>query len=362
VYWNRWACYYELKKYEEADDDYVRAIDRISANADLSTLYENRGDCQANLGKYENAWTYYAKAISYNPNNYSPYWQRGHYKGQQYYYEDALADFNKAIEIINAGGSGASNNDLAILYRNKAIMHQNLKQYINAIAAINKSIEADPNMAKTYRVRGDIYKAMKNYDKAKTDYESAITLQADKKIKSDIYLDRSIMEWNVLDYKSCLADINKAIEADPEDGMNFWHRSLLYGYKKNYPQAIKECNTALELYRNDSSSTAGLLWLRAGHKTSSGDYTGAMDDYREYAKYYSESYSVYYELGRLYKLKLKNNDLANANLSKAAKLAWDAKDTSKYCYIKVISGEKDEPFKLMMLHAENTKSDDYQYK
>ncbi len=362
VYWNRGACYFALKSYKEADDDYIKAIDRITDKNDLCTLWENRGDCQANLKNYDDAWTYYAKAISYNPDNYSPYWQRGHFKAQQYYYEDALSDFEKAVEIINKGGTEAKSSDLALLYRNMALMHRNLKKYREALDDYNKSIEYDPNLAKAYRNRAEIYIALKQYDKARNDYESSITLQQDKKIKSDIYIDRSVMYRNILDYKNSLIDINKAIETDPEDAENFWYRSELYGYKKNYPEAIKDCNTALEMYAHDSSSTASLLWLRAGQKTSSGDFNGAIEDYREYAKRYPESYSVYYEIGRIYKLKLKNNDLANANLSRAARLSWDAKDTSKYCYIKVISGEKDEPFKLEIERLVNVQTNDYDYK
>ncbi len=362
VYWNRGACFYESGKYKEADDDYSKAIDRISASNDLSTLYSNRGDCKAQLDDYEAAYTFYARAISYNAKNYNPYWQRGHYKSQEYKYDEALADFDMAIGIFTANPIASDNNDLAILYRNKALMYKYKKQYDEALAAINKSVETDPNMAKTYRIRGQIYQAMKKYDKARADYENAITLQTDKKIKANIYLDRSMMEWSLLDYKSCLDDLNKAIGVDPENGMLFWHRGLLYGYKKNYPAAIKECNAALELYKSDSSSTASLLWQRALYKDYTGDYNGATEDFQAYLKYYPKSYSGYYELGRIFKWRLKNNDLANANLDKAEDLAEKVNDTSKLCYIALVKGNKEEAYKKMMEHIEVNKNDEYQYK
>ena len=362
VYWNRGACYYQTGKYKEADDDYLKAIDRISGNEDLSILYEDRGDCQAQLANYETAYALYVRAISYNSNNYNPYWQRGHYKSIEGKYEEALADFNKAIEIITTTGSSANNNDLAILYRNKALMNKYQKQYDQALASINKSVETDPNIAKTYRVRGDIYQAMKKYDKAKADYGNSIILQTDKKIKAEIYLDRSMMEWNILDYKSCLDDLNKAVELDPGYGMYYWHRSLVNGYKKNYPAAIKECNAALDLYKNDSSSTASLFWLRASHKDNAGDYKGAAEDYQTYLKYYPDNYSGYYELGRLFRTKMKNNDLASANLAKAAVLAEKEGDTIKYCYIKVLKGDKAEAITRMLQLVEKAKDDKDSYK
>lgn len=363
AYWNRGVCYYKLIKYKDADGDYIKAIERISDKEAQSSLYSNRGDCQAKLGNYETAYSLYARAITYNANNYNAYWLRAYYKDLDYKYEEALTDYNKAIEIITTLGGSAKNNDLAILYRNVAIMHQTLKQYDDAVLAINKSIGADPNNAKSYRTRADIYKSLKKYDNAKGDYENAITLQTDKKIKSDIYLDRSMMEWNILDYKSSLNDLNKAVEADPEDGMNHWHLSILYGHKKNFPLAFKECNTAMSLYKNDSSSTASLLWLRASHKDNAGDYKGAVEDFQTYLKYYPNSYSGYYELGRLFKLKMKNDDLADANLSKALEISDKEKDTVKSCYIKVVKGEIEDAIKKMLQVMRLTPvTDEYNYK
>lgn len=362
VYWNRGTCYYELGKYKEAKDDYTKAIDRISSNDDLSTIYSDKGDCEAKLGNYEAAYTLYTRAISYNSNNYNAYWQRGHYKSQQNKYKEALTDFDKAIEIITEANTTLNNNDLAILYRNKAIMYKNLKQYEAALDFINKSAATDPNMAKTYRVRAEIYQALKKYDRAKTEYGNSITLQTDKSIKADILMDRSIMERNLLDYKSCMNDLNKAIELDPSDGENYWYRSELYGYKKDYQAAIKDCNLALEKYKADSSSTASLYWLRAGFKDNTGDFIGATEDFKIYLNYFPESYSGYYELGRLFKLKLKNNDLAIANFDKALQLAEKAHDTSKLCYIYTFKGEKELAFKKMLEHIEGNKNDAYQYK
>ena len=363
VYWNRGNSYYVLEKYQEGDDDYAKAIDRISDSKNLSSLYKYRGDCKAKQRDYSSAYSFYARAISYDPNNYNAYWQRGYYKDLEGKDDDALKDYAKAAEILEASSEPSKNENLSFLYRNQALMYKGLNQYPDALAAINKAIQSDPNFAKAYRTRAEIYNHLKDYEKAKSDYSNAITLQSDKKTKADIYLDRSMMEWTILDYKSCLDDLNKAVENDPADGMNYWHRSLLYGYKKNYSLAITESNTALSLYKNDSSSTASLFWLRASHKEYTGDYNGAAEDYKTYLKYYPDSYSGYYELGRLYKLKMKNNDLANANLSRASDLAEQSADTVKDCYIKVIKGQKDEAVKTMLQIVQSTpKTDDYYYK
>ncbi len=134
-------------------------------------------------------------------------------------------------------------------------------------------------------------------------------------------------------------------------------------HKKNFPLAITESNMAMGLYKNDSSSTAGLLWLRASHKENAGDYKGAVEDYQTYLKYYPNSYSGYYELGRLFKLKMKNNDLADAHLSKGLEISENKKDTVTSCYIKMIKGEKEEAIKEMLQVMRLTPvTDEYNYR
>lgn len=362
AYWNRGACKQSLGKYKEADDDYNKAIGYTSDNKDLSTLNYNRGKCQAVLKNYEDANTYFTKAIGYNTQNYNAYWERGYNKGIQGKEDEEISDYDKAIDILKNSGSATANTNLAILYRNKALRKFDKKEYEIALAAITNALAANPNYNDAYKTRAEIYWQLKDYEKANADYESAITLNTDAKEKAVIYQGRSVSWKKILNYKNCLDDLNKAIELNPESGSNYWHRSILYGYKKNYPAAIRECNLALERYKKDSASTGSLLSLRASHKDLSGDYKGAQEDYQLYLTYYPNSTNTYYELGRLFKLKIKNNDLANANLEKGADLALKDKDTSTYCYVNIIKGNKEEAIRISLEQIETKKNDEYDHK
>ena len=361
AYWNRGNCYYQLEKYKESDDDYAKAIDRISASKDLGDLYKYRGDCNGKLADYASADKFYTRAISYNPDNYLAYWQRGYYKDLENKYEEALADYNKTIDIISASSTPSSGHNLSILYRNRALIYKSLIQYDSALAAINTSLQTDPNYINAYKTRAEIYTYQKKQDKAKADYGNAISLEKDKGKLSDLYLTRSMIEMDVLDYKSTLEDLNKAIEFGPEEGMNYWHRAILFGNKKNYLLGIKDCSIAITKYLDDSFSIAGLSKLRASFKDKVGDYTGAVEDYQFSLKYNPDSYDTYYNLGRLFKTKMKNNDVGEANLSKAAELAEKDHDTSMYCYIKVIKGDREEAIKTMLQKAENAKNNKDSY-
>jgi tetratricopeptide (TPR) repeat protein len=362
VYWNRAISYYNLKKYKDAEEDYGRAIDRSSDSKELSSMYMYRGNCKAMTYEYTAAYGFYARAASYNPDNYEAYWNMAYYKVIEYKNEEALADYGKAIDILTRLSSPDKNKNLAFLYENEARIYRDKKQYDEALTGMNKSLLADPNYIAGYKTRAGIYWAQKKYDKAKADYSNAITLQTDKKARGDLYFDLSLKEMNIQDYKSTLEDLNKAIELSPQDGMNYWHRAIIYEYKGNYPLSIKDCAKAAEIYQKDSSSLSGLYSLRASVKEKAGDYSGAVKDYQSVLSLYPNSTNTYYMLGRLFKTKLKNDGLATANFGKAMDLAiTQDKDTVTLYYIKAFTPEKNEAISGMMQLLEKSKNDKYNY-
>jgi len=361
AYWNRANCYYGLEKYKDSDDDYAKAIDRISDSKDLAKLYKYRGDCYAKLADYDNADKFYTRSISYNADEYNAYWSRGYYRNLNSKTDDAIADYTKAASIIKASGTNANNADLASIYRNMALLYYDLDKYQEALLAINESLLADPTFVKAFETRADIYQQMKNYDKAKADYANAITLVNDDKSISDLYFDRSYkLEWKTLDYKSALDDLNKSIALDTKDGMKFWHRAITYDYKKDYPKAIEDCGKAIQLYGD--KATSGLYTLRASLKEKMGDIKGAVSDYQAALKLDNSSASIYYNLGRLFKTKLKNDDLAEINLAKAMEMSKEDGTSSTYAYAKVVNGETQEAVSLVLEKVEKYKDDNYQYK
>lgn len=361
AYWNRANCYYELAKFQDSDDDYAKAIDKLSDAKDLAKLYKYRGDCLAKLYKYSDADKMYTRSISYNADYYTAYWSRAYYRNLDLKEDDAIADYNKAISLIEASGNNSNNDDLASICRNLALLYNDLKKYDEALLAINKALLADPNYVKGFETRADIYQQMKNYEKAKSDYTNAVTLAAGDKAIADLYFERSWkLDWVILDYKSALDNLNKSIALDAKDGMKFWHRAITYDYKKDYPKALADCGKAMELYRDAPSS--GLYTLRASLKEKSNDIKGAISDYQEALKLDKNSASIYYNLGRLFKTKLKNNDLAQIDLAKAIELDEKSGTTATSAYAKVVNGEIKDAISMVLAKVEEYKDDKYQYK
>jgi tetratricopeptide (TPR) repeat protein len=361
AYWNRGNCYYEQAKYQPADDDYANAIERLTDSKDLAKLSKYRADCLAHLYKYEEADKLYIKAISYNPDFYNAYWSRAYYRNLDMRQDDAIADYKKAISIIEAAGSSGNNDDLAAICRNLALIYYDKVDNDEALRMINKALLADPNYIKGFLTRADIYQQMNNYEKARSDYNNAISLTTDDKALSNLYFDRSYkLDWKVVDYRSALDNLNKSIELDPKDGMKYWHRAITYDYKKDYPRALADIERSMQVYGDGASS--GLYTLRASIKEKTGDFKGAISDYQAALKLNKNSASIYYNLGRLFKTKMNNDDLAQTNLDKAIDLAKDDGTTATGAYARVVKGETQEAIAMVLDKVDKYKDDKYEYK
>jgi tetratricopeptide (TPR) repeat protein len=90
------------KEYQLAIDLYSECINLLkndTKNTNLASVYNNRGNAYSELGNYEDAIADYTRAIRIDPDYASAYYNRGiEYKNLKNY-EDAIADYTRAIRI-----------------------------------------------------------------------------------------------------------------------------------------------------------------------------------------------------------------------------------------------------------------------
>ena len=92
---------------------------------------------------------------------------RGNVYSAQKKYEEALADYSRAIEL---------NPETAGYYNRRGNVYYTLEKYEEALADINRAIELNPEVALYYTNRGTVYYAQKKYEEALVDYSRAIEL------------------------------------------------------------------------------------------------------------------------------------------------------------------------------------------
>jgi tetratricopeptide (TPR) repeat protein len=119
-------------------------------------------------------------------------------------YDQALSDFNKAIEL-----------DLKYVYAyyNRGDVYKALGKYTQAIADYNKASELDPNYAWPWHSKALVYISQKDYEKALESINKALTIAKNATFYStlgDIYREMGKIG-------KALASYDKALEINPFD-------------------------------------------------------------------------------------------------------------------------------------------------
>ena len=112
----------------------------------LSSAYYNRGKEHENRGKFDDAIAEYTRAIEIKDDFFEAYRNRGMAYYRNGNYENAKADFDKAIEI--------KPND-AVAYENRANVYLKMEDYNNAIDDFDKAIEIGPHDPLIYHDRAE---------------------------------------------------------------------------------------------------------------------------------------------------------------------------------------------------------------
>lgn len=98
VYYARGFTYQELGSYQQALDDYKKAIE---LNPDLAGAHQNSGNCYYALKDYSNALNSYAISEKLQPENSTVYYARGFVYLDTGYKEKACEEWNKALQMGN---------------------------------------------------------------------------------------------------------------------------------------------------------------------------------------------------------------------------------------------------------------------
>ena len=155
--------------------DYKNAFDVAPDMPDMAELYNNRGLVWRDKADYESALADFGEAIIRNPNYSVPYINRGEIWYLKKDIAKALADFNKALAIIP--------NPIAYAYRGRAWLALDDREH--AFADFKEALRVSPNDISALEGRGEAYEQSGDFDKARADYERALSIGRGKNPPSD---------------------------------------------------------------------------------------------------------------------------------------------------------------------------------
>jgi len=120
------------------------------------------------------------KGLQKDPKDYAAQYRRAMCYGQLRQYQNAIADFSKAIKVNPC--NVASKNDqvnnknvaflyLALSYQNRGLTYLRMDQYQKGIDDISKAISLRPEYARNYQTRAMFLEKLGDMAGAKRDYE-----------------------------------------------------------------------------------------------------------------------------------------------------------------------------------------------
>jgi tetratricopeptide (TPR) repeat protein len=195
------------------------ATPKVENNAEA---YNTRGLAHKRKGQLDQAISDYNKAIEINPRHAEAYVNRG-----VAYYMKGEHDYFTRLKKLQLARSAVADSN-----------------YNQAISDCTKAIEIDPRIAEAYYSRGRAWAMKDDYDEAISDYNKAIEI--DPRI-AEAYYSRG-RAWAMKDdYDEAISDYNKAIEIDPRYAEAYYSRGRALAKKNDYDEAIVSYRKAVEL-------------------------------------------------------------------------------------------------------------------
>jgi tetratricopeptide (TPR) repeat protein len=221
-----------------------RETDKMAFEKTIKKLaaidWSEKGHVQFNRGKYDQAIQDFNQAIELDPPNVGAYYNRGLAHTNLRKHDQAIRDYNRVIELDPA---------FVTAYVNRGLTSFNLGQHDQAIQDISKAIELNPRLAAAYNVRGIVNANLGKFDQAIRDYDKALGLSP-RFVAA--YINRGLANFNHARYDQAIQDFNRAIELDPKLTVSHIYRGLAHYTLGKYDQAVQDYNRAIELNPNQA--------------------------------------------------------------------------------------------------------------
>ena len=154
--------------------------------------------------------------------------------------------YEKALKILNEGIKYYPH--IAVLYLNRAVCYDRLKDYDKMGEDLNKAVELAPKYAPFYYSRAIYYFDIKDFEKAVTDCKHALHLQPDN-VDAMSLLGQSKYELNK--YKEAIDYFSKALQINPKHSKSLIMRGDCYAIFCRYEEAEADFVECLREYPDD---------------------------------------------------------------------------------------------------------------
>ncbi len=357
LYQNRGNAHKWKGNYSLAVDDYTKAIPYHSSNPKKqSEIYRYRAYCQNALKKYDEAINDYTKAIDVDPGNSLAYEYRAYANAKKYFYQKANDDLTKAIELNTDTLFGKYFK--AKMFNDRALYNYYLNNYEAGIKDCELATKTDTSV-KSYWNLGLNLAGLKNYTKSNEVYNKERNFNKDSAKKAILSRNIALNYIEVLNYKTALEEVNKAILYNEKYADAYLTRARIKKVQKNYNSSIDDYDKTQQLNSNYQST----IYKEKGEVYRKlNDLDRALYNYKKYLELLPNNSTALYEYGRFLIETKKDINEGKEKLQQCVSLSLSNDTSSDYSYAKVFLGEKDEAINNTFRLIDKFKFDKYQYK
>ena len=245
-FWLRGVVNQQLKKNENAENDYQKALDNKFKSAEL---YSSFAAALAENEKYDKALEMVNKALILDNKFSQAYSVRARINFLLLNIDSACIDSKTAIEMgyykTFAIPDSVCNGSKAKKMQFAAEVFASSKFYRQGAIAFTKLIESNFLKSDFFLNRGYCYFQLKNFEKSEKDYLQALTLPNPK--LDLLYDNLSLLYFTQDNFQKAIEYTTKRIELNPKNHVPYIDRGLCYRKLKQYKAAEEEFNKSLEI-------------------------------------------------------------------------------------------------------------------
>lgn len=248
---------YRNKDYAGAAVEYSRAINLDSTSP---ALYNNRGLCRYKLQYYQEALADYNTALRLDSTFCDAHYNKGNCLMAVIRYPEAMHCYDRVIQLDPQYNKA---------YSKRAQVLYLLEDYTSAIDDYSKAIRMGATADKElYLGRGNSYLMIKKYNKAKADYDTALSLDPEF---YKAYVNRGICKLEMGDADAAIRDFTLCIRYNGMEGEGYYYRAMANVYKMKHlsdqfdgdPSVIAEFKVYNELACSDLMKSKAFGYAKA---------------------------------------------------------------------------------------------------
>jgi tetratricopeptide (TPR) repeat protein len=227
------------------------------------------------------------------------YQDKGDVESAGKHYQTYFDNYTKAIKK-----SGHNKLYLSVLYSKRGDVLNDMGKTNQAITDYNTAITLDADNSDAYWSRGVVYDNEGKYQLAINDYEKSIALINEKKVVGDLsllYSNVANCELSLKNYPEALIADSLSLSINNHYAWAYSTRGLIHYTMKNYELAIADYTLALVNSTNrDTIEISNILSARADNNRYLKKYNDAINDYSLAIKVYNKNGFAYWHRAAAY--------------------------------------------------------------